>query len=111
MYDNFKDLISVVSIHLYLQVGGLIVELSSDVDVSSTGSHGPPSDQAAFDQLVWVIPHDLPVLTGARFSLICIHHQILWANIRKQKQVGVINITVKVAEFILHKGCTTRGNF
>lgn len=69
-------------VHFYLQVGRLIVELSSDIDISSTRPHGPPSNQAAFHQLVWIIPHNLPVLTGARFSLICIHHQILWPKAR-----------------------------
>lgn len=64
--------------NVHLQVGGLIVELSSDVDVSSTRSHGPPSNQAAFHKLVWIIPHDLSVLAGARLTLIRIYHEILW---------------------------------
>lgn len=68
----------------YLQVGGLIVELSSDVDVSSTRSHGPTSDQAAFHQLVWIIPHDLSVLAGARLSLICVYYQILWPKHKQE---------------------------
>lgn len=69
----------------YLQIGGLIVKLSSDIDISSTCAHGPASNQAALHQFMWVIPHYLPVLTSAWFSLISIHHQILWPKSRKKK--------------------------
>lgn len=66
----------------HLQVGRLIVELSSNINVGSTCTHGTSSYQAALHQLVWVIPHDLPVLTGAGLSLVRIHHQILWPEWR-----------------------------
>lgn len=61
----------------HLQIGGLVVEFPSDVDVGSPGSHGPASYQAAFHQLVRVMAHDLSVLAGAWLPLISIHHQIL----------------------------------
>lgn len=79
-----KTVCRVHSAHFHLQVGRLVVELSSDIDISSTCPHGPPSHQAAFHQLVWVVPHDLSVLAGARFSLICIYHKVLWPK-KKQK--------------------------
>merc|ERR1719402_1162337 len=55
-----------------LQVGGLVVELSSDVDVASPGSHGRASDQAAFNQSVRVVPHDLAVLASSRLALVSV---------------------------------------
>lgn len=61
----------------YLQIGRLIVKLSSDVDVRSTSTHGPPSDQAAFYQLMWVVTHYLTVFTRPRLPFISIHHQVL----------------------------------
>ena len=64
-------------IQAHLQVGGLIVELSPDVDVGGTGPHGLARHQAALHQFVGVVAHDLPVLAGARFTLISVDHQIL----------------------------------
>lgn len=61
----------------HLQIGGLIVELPSDVDVGSPGAHGPASHQAALHQLMRVMAHDLSVLAGSWLPLISIHHQIL----------------------------------
>ena len=61
----------------HLQIGGLVVEFPSDVDIGGPGSHGPASHKAAFHQLVRVMSHDLSVLTGAWLSLVSIHHQIL----------------------------------
>ncbi len=60
----------------HLQVGWLIVELSTDVDVGSTRSHGPASHQTALDQLVRIITHDLSVLAGTGLSFVSIHYQI-----------------------------------
>ena len=39
----------------------------------------PTRQQGAFQQLVGLVPHDLPVLAGARLALIAIHHQIVGA--------------------------------
>merc|ERR1711972_483378 len=60
-----------------LQVGGLVVELSSDVDVAGPGSHGGASDQAAFNQSVRVVSHDLAILASSRLALVSIDHQVL----------------------------------
>lgn len=60
----------------HLQVGGLVVELSADVDVGGAGAHGASGHQAALQQLVRVVPQDLPVLARPRFPLVRIHHQV-----------------------------------
>lgn len=83
----------------HLQIGGLIVEFPSDVDIGSPGAHGPASHQAAFHQLVRVMAHDLSVLTGAGLALVSIHHQVLgpvgsWTSVRLQThQDPVLNQT------------------
>lgn len=62
----------------HLHIGRLVVELSSDVDVRGAGAHGSSGQQAALQQLVRVVTHDLAVFTRARLALIGIHHQVLW---------------------------------
>merc|ERR1719285_596846 len=64
-----------------LQVGGLIVELSSDVDVASSGAHGSTSNEAALHQGVRVVTNDLTILASSRLTFISIDHQVLWATI------------------------------
>lgn len=67
----------------YLQVGRLVVELSSDVDVRSSSTHGSARHQASFDQLVGVMAHDLAVFTRPRFPLVGVDHQVLWPRHRR----------------------------
>merc|ERR1719504_618076 len=64
-----------------LQVGGLVVELSSDVDVASPGTHGGTSNQAALHQGVRVVTHDLTILASSRLTFVSIDDQVLWATI------------------------------
>ena len=59
-----------------LQYGSLVVELSSDVDVCGGGVHSTPGDEAALDELVGVLAHDLTVLAGSGLSLIGIDNEI-----------------------------------
>ncbi len=47
------------------------------IDVAGVGLHRVAGDQAAFDQEVRVVPHDLPVLAGAWFGLVGVDHQIV----------------------------------
>ena len=53
-----------------------MIELATDVDIGSGTIHGPPGDEAAFDELVWVFAHNLAVFTGSRFALVGIHDKI-----------------------------------
>merc|ERR1740130_638120 len=55
----------------------LVHKLPTDVNVRRVGAHSDTRDQAALYQLVWVAPHNLPVLAGAGFRLIGVHHKIL----------------------------------
>ena len=59
-----------------LTIGSLVVELATDVDVRSTSAHGGAGHQTAFDELVWVVTHDLTVLTRAWLALVSIYHQV-----------------------------------
>merc|ERR1712183_1148311 len=60
-----------------LEVAGLVVELSSDVDISSPGAHSFTGHQASLHQGVRVVSHYLPVLACSGFSLVSIDDQIL----------------------------------
>merc|ERR1740129_137380 len=64
-----------------LQVGGLVVELSSDVNVASSGTHGGTSNQATLHQGVRVVPHDFTVLASSRLTFVSIDDQVLGAAI------------------------------
>merc|ERR1712181_198385 len=64
-----------------LQVGGLVVELSSDVDVASSGTHGGTSNQATLHQGVRVVTHDLTILASSRLTFVSIDDQVLRATI------------------------------
>merc|ERR1719422_1297868 len=75
-----------------LNQGGL---LSADVGASTTvhkeveviaratgpGSHGSASHQAAFNQSVRVVPHDLAILASSRLALVSVDHQVLGAAV------------------------------
>merc|ERR1719447_277252 len=61
-----------------LDQGGV---LSTDVDVTGPGSHGGASDQAAFNQSVRVVPHDLAILASSRLALVSVDHQVLGAAV------------------------------
>ena len=52
--------------------------LAADIDVAGGGAHPDPGEQAAFDQLVRVVAHDLAVLAGAGLALVGVDHQIAW---------------------------------
>ena len=65
-----------------LHVGRLVVEFTTNVDVGSTSAHGTASDQAAFDELVRVVTHDLSVLAGAWLAFVCVDDQVLWSAVR-----------------------------
>ena len=59
-----------------LEHSGLMDELASDVDVRSGRVHRSASDEAALDELVGVLSHDLAVLAGAGLALIGIDDEI-----------------------------------
>src|SRR5262249_43832784 len=54
-------------------------ELAADVDVARLGPHGAPGYQAALDQEMRIVPHDLAVLAGAGLRLVGIDHEIMRA--------------------------------
>ena len=64
-----------------LKVGGLVVELSSDVDVPSSGTHGSTSHQASLHQGVRIVAHDLTILASSWLTFISVDNQVLWAAI------------------------------
>ena len=65
-----------------LEVTGFVVELSSDVNICCSSTHGSSSDQTTFDQLVGIMSHDLPILACSRLTFVGIHNQVLRPSIR-----------------------------
>jgi len=59
-----------------LQVGSLLVELSTDVDVSSGSVHGTASDETSFNQFVGVSSENFTIFACTRFTLVSIDDQI-----------------------------------
>ena len=49
---------------------GLVEVFATDVDVGGTGAHGVTGEEAALDELVRVLSHDLPILAGAGLGLV-----------------------------------------
>ena len=60
-----------------LQPLGLAVEFAADVDVRGIRAHGETGDQAALDQLVRIVAHDVPVLAGAGLGFVGVDDQIV----------------------------------
>ena len=64
-----------------LQALGLAVEFAADIDIRRVGAHCETGDQAAFDQLVRIVAHDVPVLAGAGLGFVGIDDQIVRAAV------------------------------
>jgi len=54
----------------------------ADVDVAIMRAHGEGRDQAAFDQCMRIMAHDLAVFAGAGFGFVGIDHKIAGPAIR-----------------------------
>src|SRR5665213_2791613 len=59
-----------------LQMLALAYELSAHIDVAGVRAHREAGDQAALDQKMRIVPHDLAVLAGAGFRFVGIDHEI-----------------------------------
>jgi hypothetical protein len=59
-----------------LEDGGLVEELAADVDVGGGGVHGAASNEAALDELVGVLAHNLTVLAGAGLALVGVDDEV-----------------------------------
>jgi len=64
-----------------LHRNSLIIELPSNINITSSRIHRPSNDNTALNQLVRILPHDLPVLARPRLALICIDNQVPWPGI------------------------------
>ena len=53
-----------------------IMEFTAHVDICGHSAHRKTGDQTAFNQLVRVVAHDLPILAGARLGFIRVDDQI-----------------------------------
>ena len=62
-----------------LQVFALADEFAAHIDVADVAGHGRAGNQAAFDQQMRIMAHDLAVLAGAGFGLVGIDDEIVRA--------------------------------
>ena len=60
-----------------LQPLALADELAAHIDVARAAVHRAAGDQAALDQKMRIVPHDLAVLAGAGLGLVGIDHEIV----------------------------------
>ena len=68
-------------VHRRLQALALADEFAANIDVAGVGVHGEAGDQAALDQEMRVVPHDLAVLAGAGLGFVGIDHEIMRAAV------------------------------
>ena len=68
-----------------LDMGGLLVELATDVNVCSAGVHGTASNETTLYEFVGVAAHDFAVLAGSRLTLVSIYNEVARAG---EKRVG-----------------------
>src|SRR5487761_633037 len=54
----------------------LVIELAADIDVAVMRAHADASEDAAFDQLMRVVTHDVTVLAGAGLALVGVDDEI-----------------------------------
>src|SRR4029077_11264505 len=59
-----------------LEVLRLVIELAADIDVGGADPHPRSGQEAAFDQLVRIVPEDVAVLAGAGLALVGVDHEI-----------------------------------
>src|SRR5262245_24706019 len=64
-------------VHCRLQTFALAHELAADVDEAGMRAHREAGDQAALDQQMWVVAHDLAILAGAGLRFVGIDHEIM----------------------------------
>ncbi len=60
-----------------LQALALAHELAADIDVAGVRGHRGAGIEAALDQQMRIVPHDLAVLAGAGLGLVGIDHEIM----------------------------------
>ena len=69
-------------VHRRLQMLAFADEFAADVDEAGMSTHGEAGDQAAFDQKMRVVAHDLAVLAGAGLGFIGVDHEIMRPAVR-----------------------------
>jgi len=69
-----------------LNDGSFIPELSTDINVSSSCTHGKTYNQSSFDELVRIVTQNLSVLASARLGLISVNDEVGWSVLVRKYQ-------------------------
>src|SRR5579859_2700879 len=72
--SNKSFLVSLIN--SILQCNSLIIKLSSNINITSSGIHSPAYDNTSLHQLMWILPHDFSILARPWLTLISIDNQI-----------------------------------
>ena len=62
-----------------LELQAFVPEFTSYVNIGGLSSHSKTNDQGAFNQFVWIMSENLPVLASAWFRLISVNNQVRWS--------------------------------
>src|SRR4029077_20804765 len=65
-----------------LEMFTLANELTADINVADMRAHGEARDEAAFDEEMRVVPHDLAILAGPGLRLVSVDDEIMRPTIR-----------------------------
>ncbi len=63
-------------------------EFTAHIDVANMRAHREGGDEAALDQLVRIVAHDVAILAGAGFGFVRVDHQVMGTAIRLLRHEG-----------------------
>ena len=69
--------------HRTLECNRLVIVFAANIDVTSRRAHRETGNQAAFDQLMRIMPNDVAVLTRPGLALIRIDDQVTGSTVRR----------------------------
>ena len=85
IFANQSLFVSLVNCNL--DIGCFVIELSSNVNVSRTGSHGSTGDEASFDELMRIVTHNLTIFARSWLAFVGIDNKVsgstIWRFIHK----------------------------
>ncbi len=64
-------------VHSSLELLALADEFAAHIDVAGMRAHREGGDEAAFDELLRIVTHDVAILAGAGLGLVRVHHEIM----------------------------------
>lgn len=76
-----------------LQLNLFVPELTTNVDVSSFGTHGEANNKSSFNEFVGIVSHDFTVLASTWLRFVSVDHQVLGST--EKRLVGECEFTFR----------------